>query len=231
MSMLRSSCLIVSVAAALAFSTSPATQGQVTGGDAHDHRLFACLDDGLSRHGSTGFGCQLLAKYQVTHFSDMPLFWHVAKLPTRVAVDSRNGQTAFTVDAGGQVWLFSFGPKDAAPTQGEPVISVGPLPLTPGKSYQVVAYFVVMPVGAHTIVHTHPGPEAWYVLAGAQCLETPAGAMKLAAGEGGVAPPNTPMRLSNIGSTTRRALFIVIHDPMLPWGSPSDWGPPGACER
>jgi hypothetical protein len=30
--------------------------------------------------------------------------------------------------------------------------------------------------------HTHPGPEGWYVLAGEQCLETPAGANKAVAG-------------------------------------------------
>jgi quercetin dioxygenase-like cupin family protein len=138
---------------------------------------------------------------------------------------------AFTVDAANQTWVFSFGPKDASPESGTPVITVGPLPLTPAKSYQVVSYFVVMPASAHTMVHTHPGPEAWYVLEGAQCLETPAGAMKLVAGEGGVAPPNTPMRLSNTGSATRRALFIVIHDVTQPWASPSDWKPVGACER
>jgi quercetin dioxygenase-like cupin family protein len=79
------------------------------------------------------------------------------------------------------------------------------------------------------MVHTHPGPEAWYVLAGAQCLDTPSGATKLGAGEGGVVPPDTPMRLNASGSSTRRALFIVIHDPSIPWTNPVDWTPTGAC--
>ena len=29
--------------------------------------------------------------------------------------------------------------------------------------------------GDNSRVHTHPGPEGWFVLAGEQCLETPSG--------------------------------------------------------
>ncbi len=63
-------------------------------------------------------------------------------------------------------------------------------------------------------------------------LETPLGASRARAGEGSVAPPGgTPMRLSSSGDGTRRALFIVMHDPALPWTAPSDWRPTGACDR
>lgn len=196
-----------------------------------EHPPFDCSDDGLTRPGSTGFGCQLLAKYEVSAFPDAPLFWHLTNFPTRDAAESARGRIAFVVDAASRVWLYTFGPKAAAPKGGRAVATVGPLQLPSAKSYEVVAYFVVMPAGAHTDAHTHPGPEAWYVLAGAQCLETPAGVMHRAAGEGMVAPPNTPMDLTNPGPAIRRALFVVIHDASLPWGSSSDWKPSGACER
>jgi quercetin dioxygenase-like cupin family protein len=89
-----------------------------------------------------------------------------------------------------------------------------------------------MPPGTYTRVHIHPGPEAWYILSGEQCLETPAGPMRAQAGESMVALPTTPMRLTNSGSSVRRAFFIVIHDANQPWTIPTeDWKPTGACDR
>ena len=94
------------------------------------------------------------------------------------------------------------------------------------------AYLAVMPPKSYTTVHTHPGPEAWYVLTGEQCLEIPEGIIRVHAGGGGVAPPATPMRLTNNGASVRRALFIVIHDAAQPWSIPTgDWKPTGACDR
>jgi quercetin dioxygenase-like cupin family protein len=208
-------------------------QRQVSGQDTHDHRLFPCAEDGLQ---SNDFGCELLAKIRVARFSDGPLFWHLNKFPTKEAAQAAKEQRGFIVEAEGKFWLFSFGPKGAAPKQGERVASVGPLQLTssklpPAKSYEIVAYLAVMPPDMYTRVHTHPGPEAWYILSGEQCLETPSGVMKARAGESMVAPPTTPMRLTNNGSSTRRALFIVIHDASQPWTIPADdWKPIGACD-
>jgi quercetin dioxygenase-like cupin family protein len=192
------------------------------------------MEDGLK---SSEFGCQLLAKLQVSRFPGGQLFWHVNQFPTREAAEAAKGQAGLVVEAEGRFWLYSFGPKSAAPKQGDLAASIGPLALTSeklpaAKAYEVVAYFVVMPAGTYTRVHTHPGPEAWYLLAGEQCLETPVGTIKARAGEGAVAPPMTPMRLSNNGSSTRRALFIVIHDATQPWMIfTDDWKPTGACDR
>ena len=199
--------------------------------DTTDHMQFACLDDGLSRKGSTGFGCQRLTVYKVARFLDTPVYWHIMKLPTGSRAVADKEQSAFVVEAAGQQWLYSFGAKDAIPAQGEHVISIGPLPLRAANSYQVDAYFVVMPAGVRTGIHTHPGPEAWYLIEGTQCLDTPKGALKVAAGEGVVVSPDTPMSLHNNGPATRRALFVVIHDPTLPWSSAANWTPTGGCER
>jgi len=215
--------------------TSPiAAQAQASGQDTHDHRLFPCLEDGLKSNDS---GCQLLAKMQVARFPEAPLFWHLSKLRTKDAAEATKDESGFAVEAEGQFWLFSFGPKGAAPKKGELVASIGPLPLTSSKlplakSYEIVAYLVIMPPDMYTRVHIHPGPEAWYILSGEQCLETPAGVMKTGAGESMVAPPMTPMRLTNNGSSARHALFIVIHDASQPWTIPTDeWKPTGACDR
>jgi quercetin dioxygenase-like cupin family protein len=80
-------------------------------------------------------------------------------------------------------------------------------------------------------VHTHPGPEIFYLLTGEQCLETPTGTTRARAGEGMVASANTPMQLNIVGAKKRDALFVVIHDSKKPRVTPSDWLPTGACNR
>ncbi|HEU5239006.1 MAG TPA: cupin domain-containing protein [Pyrinomonadaceae bacterium] len=227
-------CAVLAVALHLMTTSVSVAQAQATGKDAHDHRLFPCLEDGLK---SNEFGCQLLGKLQVSQFPDEPLFWHLSKFQTREAGEAAKSGTDLVVEAEGKFWLFSFGPKNSAPKQGEPVASVGPLELTSNKlplakSYEVVAYLAVMPPKTYTRVHTHPGPEAWYILAGEQCLETPGGVIKARTGEGAMAPPATPMQLTNNGSSVRRALFIVIHDAAQPWSIPTEeWKPSGACDQ
>jgi len=222
-------CICLSPLAAIV-----AQSQQSTGGGMDDHRLFPCMEDGLR---SSDTGCQLLAKMNVSQFPDGPLFWSLNRFPTRQAAEDAKVQNSLVVEAEGQSWLFNFGPKSAAPKQGEPVASVGPLQLTSTRLpkanlYEIVAYLAVMPPGTYTRVHVHPGPEAWYILSGEQCLETPAGVMKAGIGESMFAPPMTPMRLSNIGPSIRHALFIVIHDANQPWTIPtSAWKPSGACEH
>jgi quercetin dioxygenase-like cupin family protein len=202
--------------------------------DIHNHRLFPCMEDGLK---SSDSGCQLLAKMQIARFPEEQLFWYLDRFPTKEAAEARKGKSDLVVEAEGKFWLFSFGPKSAAQKQGQRVATIGPLPLTStalprAKSYEIVAYLAVMPPDMYTRVHIHPGPEAWYVLSGQQCLETPAGVIKTEAGESAVAPPMTPMRLTNNGSSARHALFIVIHDASQPWTIPTDeWKPSGACDR
>ena len=222
------------IAATLNLFAANVVQAQASGEDTHDHRLFPCMEDGLR---SSDTGCQLLGKMKVSQFPEAPLFWCLNRFPTRKAAEAAKVQNSLVAEAEGQSWLFSFGSKSAAPKSGELVASIGPLQLTSDKLakvslYEIVAYLAVMLPGTYTRVHVHPGPEAWYVLNGEQCLETPAGVMKAGTGESMFAPPMTPMRLTNSGSSVRRALFIVIHDANQPWTIPAnDWKPSGACDR
>jgi len=222
------------IVGALILLSATITPAQSPSDDTHDHRLFPCMEDGLR---SNDTGCLLLAKIKVTQFPDAPLFWCLSKFPTRNAAAAARVANSLVTEAEGQNWLFSFGPKDAGPKSGELVASIGPLQLTSDKLpkaglYEIVAYLAVMPPGTYTKVHIHPGPEAWYVLRGEQCLETPAGVMKASTGESMFAPPMTPMRLTNSGSSARHALFVVIHDATQPWTIPTNaWKPSGACDK
>jgi quercetin dioxygenase-like cupin family protein len=83
--------------------------------------------------------------------------------------------------------------------------------------------------GQRSIVHTHPGPEGWYMLAGEQCLETSVGVFRGGTGQTVVAPANVPMELTITGNQLRQSLLVVIHDARESRGKRREWQPTGAC--
>jgi quercetin dioxygenase-like cupin family protein len=189
---------------------------------------FACENDGLI--GGAPFGCQLLVRSTVAAFPDGPVFWHLRSFDTLTEAERARAPQDVIAAAGGQAWLFSFG-HDSHQRPGRLVGRVGPLPLARTGPFQIQLWYVVMPPGTSTGSHLHPGPEAWYVLEGEQCLDTPGGPIRARAGQGAVVAANIPMRLFNPGTGTRRALFVVIHDPSVAEASSSQWTPTGACSR
>jgi quercetin dioxygenase-like cupin family protein len=188
---------------------------------------FACENDGLL--GGASVGCQLLVRTTVAGFPERPLFWHLRRFDTLAEAERARAPQDTIASAGGQAWLFSFG-AESHQRAGRLVGRVGPPPLTGTGPFQIQLWYVVMPPGTSTGSHLHPGPEAWYVLEGEQCLDTPNGQIRARAGEGAVVAGNIPMRLFNPGAGTR-ALFIVIHDPSVAEATSSEWTPSGACSR
>jgi quercetin dioxygenase-like cupin family protein len=166
----------------------------------------------------------------VAAFPDGPLFWHLRSFETLAEAERARAPQDVIAAAGGRAWLFSFGPESQE-RAGRLVGRVGPLPLTGAGPFQIQLWYVVMPPDTSTGSHLHPGAEAWYVLEGEQCLDTPNGPIRVRAGQGALVAQNIPMRLFNPGTGTRRALFIVIHDPSVAEASMSDWTPSGACLR
>jgi quercetin dioxygenase-like cupin family protein len=84
--------------------------------------------------------------------------------------------------------------------------------------------------GLQTSVHRHSGPEAWYLVSGAQCLRTPDATTILRTGETGFVASGPPMMLTSVGPDTRRALVLVLHDSKEPWMTvTTDWQPTASC--
>lgn len=159
-----------------------------------------------------------------------PLFWHLDAYPTRAAAESARQGRGTVVEAHGRIWLFTIAEAEWRPGQGKRVAPVGPLPLTPGRTYAVHYIEGVVPPQARTPVHRHAGPEAWYVLEGTNCLVTPEGTRLVRAGESLIIPEGPPMLLTGVGSTLRRTFAVVVHDAAQPWTIPaSDWTPTATC--
>jgi quercetin dioxygenase-like cupin family protein len=214
-----------------AFHTVPIGHllAQVPGTASHAHLTeVACVDvpPGKTR---PEFGCFNIGVVTGLHFKQTSVYWHLRAFPSRKAAEAAKSATGIVVEEDGRVWLSEFGPRNPAPQAGEAIAVVGPLELPAAASYAAVLSYAVMRPGDNSRVHTHPGPEGWYVLAGEQCLETPAGASRARAGGTMSAPPNVPMELNVTGTKLRRAFALVIHDSTQQRGIPSDWKPSGTC--
>jgi quercetin dioxygenase-like cupin family protein len=222
--------LIVSLAASHLVSIGH-LRAQVPGTAGHQHLTeVACVDVSPGEN-RPQFGCFNIGTVTGLHFSEASVYWHLRTFPNRKAAEAAKSATGIVVEEDGHVWLSEFGARNSAPRGGTSIAVVGPLQLPAAKSYAAVLSYAVMRPGDNSRVHTHPGPEGWYVLAGEQCLETPAGAYRAAAGGTMTVQSNTPMELNVTGKALRRAFALVIHDAAQDRGIPSDWKPSGACSQ
>jgi hypothetical protein len=178
-------------------------------------------------------GCYLLATESLGSLPAREMFWHLYAYPTRAAAEAaRKGSTGTVVESLGKIWLFAIAGSEWRPAAGDRVAVIGPLPVGAAKRYTARYMEAVFPPkqAMQTAVHQHSGPEAWYVLTGAQCLRTPDDVLVIRAGEGGFVRPGPSMLLTSIGTETRRAVLLVLHDASQPWMTvTSDWTPTAQC--
>jgi len=178
------------------------------------------------------FGCFITAREELGRLPAAPkLFWHLDRYPTRAAAEKARASRSTVVESLGRTWLFTIAPTEWRPRGGTRVARVGPLPLVAADSLAAVYMEGVFQPGMSSVVHRHPGAEAWYTLDGSMCVETPNGALKQRAGEPGiVVRDGLPMRLTGTGSGPRRSLVLILQDATKPRSTPAhDWTPKGLC--
>jgi quercetin dioxygenase-like cupin family protein len=178
------------------------------------------------------FGCYLVSALELGKLPAGDVYWHLYTYPTLSEANAHKGSRSAVVRSLGKVWRYTIAGKDWRPRAGERVAVVGPLPHDAQTTYTARYMEAVFEPGARTPVHTHSGPEAWYVLAGAQCLETPEGITVVRAGEAALVRQGPPMVLSSVGSQVRRSVLLVLHARSEPWIAPyADWKAKGLCPR
>jgi quercetin dioxygenase-like cupin family protein len=196
----------------------------------HEHAPFSC-DDVPAGTSRPAYGCFNIAKVEGLTFRDSVVYWFLYTFPTRSAAEAARTPTGVVVEEDGRVWLNEIASVASRTQAGALVARVGPLLLPPAPTYTAIYSYAVMAPGQRSRVHTHSGPEGWYVLAGEQCLETSVGVFRGRTGETVIVPGNVPMELYITGTALRRALVVVVHDSRQPRGTPSSWIPPGACRK
>src|SRR5882672_4033235 len=164
----------------------------------HDHMRASCVEVPAGQP-RPEFGCFKIAVAKALQLSQPTVYWHLRTFPTRAAAEAVKSPTGIVVEEDGQVWLSEFGAKNEAPAAGKEVAVIGPLELLPAKTYEVEMIYAVLRPGDRSKVHIHDGPEAWYIFAGEQCLETINGVSRARAGQSMTAPPRVAMELSITG--------------------------------
>jgi quercetin dioxygenase-like cupin family protein len=163
-----------------------------------------------------------VAEKTVSELPAGPLYWQIESFPTRAEAAAAADPLSLVTEAGGKAWLFTLGPEGAPPQGGTIVAEIGPLEDVAAPEYLLSVREGVAPPGAKTMVHTHPGTEAFYVLEGQLSLRTPAGVAVVDAGKtlAGVGP-GTPMEAASSGTADLHELIMFVVDPAKPFASPA----------
>jgi quercetin dioxygenase-like cupin family protein len=175
-------------------------------------------------------GCFVIATTPVGKLRGITQYWYLDVFASPKAAQRAQGPRATVVAAAGKTWLFTIAPGGWQASGGERIAEIGPLKVGKTEDYTAVYMEAVFEPGMKSAVHRHAGPEAWYVLEGEQCLETPGGTLVARAGQGAIVPAGPPMQLTGTGTGKRHALVLILHDSSQAFTIPvSDWTPTGAC--
>lgn len=162
-----------------------------------------------------------LSEKKVTELPAGPLFWRIENFPMLAQAQAAAGATGLAVESGGKVWLFTLGPAGGS-TGGTKVAEVGPLPNVVATQYLLRINEATGSPGSITPVHTHPGSEAFYVLAGEQSIQSPHGVLRVRPGQAETGHgADMPMQVSSSGSSDLHALVMFVVDATKPFSSPA----------
>jgi quercetin dioxygenase-like cupin family protein len=176
-----------------------------------------------------------VAQKKIKQLPAGPLYWRVENFPTfadakaAVGPDGWNPAavryettTSLIAEVAGKVWVVTLGAKGASTPGGTKVAEVGPVPVITAPEYLLRLNYGSGPPGAKTPVHSHPGSESFYVVAGRLGQRTPHGVAHVEAGhtmnghEAGM-----PMEVFNAGTTDLTALIMFVVDATKPFSVPA----------
>ena len=151
-----------------------------------------------------------------------PLFWRVERFPSLAQAQAAAGPTGLAAEIAGKAWLFTLGAKGGASAGGNKVAEIGPVPPVTAPEYLLRINHAGGPPGAKTPAHTHPGSEAFYVLAGRLGQRTPHGVAYADAGQSmNGHDAATPMVVFTAGATDLDQLVMFVVDATKPFSSPA----------
>ena len=163
-----------------------------------------------------------LTERRVAELPAGPLFWRIENFSTLAEAQAAANPWALVAESAGKVWLFTLGAAGGSSPGAVKVTEFGPIPRVTAPQYLLRINEASGPPGSVTSVHTHPGSEAFFVLAGEQSIRSSHGVMRIQVGQ-----PETghgadaPMQVSSSGSTDLKALVMFVVDATRPFSSPA----------
>jgi len=177
-------------------------------------QMLRCIPDSPERHGQPG--CSVIGDKRLPSIPTQPVMWHIDKFTSLSAAEKGSGPNSIAFEAHGPAWLCTVESDVSNHHGGQHVAAVGPLPVQPNRPYSMQVMSAYFLPGNFSIVHTHSGPEAWWVLQGEQCLETTKTTIRAHAGQSAIVPEGEIMRLIATGNSPRRSLVLILHDAEKP---------------
>ena len=163
-----------------------------------------------------------LAEKVVATLPSGALFWRIENLPSLAAAQASAGPLSVAVEDAGKAWLFTLGPSGGSTPGAAIVAEVGPIARVDAARYLLRINDASGPPGSVTPVHSHPGSEAFYVLAGEQSIRGMEGTLRVKAGA--TAPghgADMAMQVSSTGQGDLHALVMFVVDADKPFSSPA----------
>lgn len=152
------------------------------------------------------------------------LYWRLENFPTLAQAQAAASPTSLAAEVAGEVWLFTLGPKGGSTPGGSKVAEIGPVPPISAPEYLLRINHAGGPPGAKTRVHTHPGSEAFYVLAGRLGQRTPHGVAYADAGQSmNGHGADTAMEVFSAGTSNLDQLVMFVVDATRPFSSPANF--------
>jgi hypothetical protein len=164
-----------------------------------------------------------LAEKKVADLPSGPLHWRIENFDTLAQAQAAAGPWSLAAESAGKVWLFTLGaPGGAASPGGSKVVEFGPIPRVSATQYLLRINQASGPPGSITPVHTHPGSEAFFVLAGEQSIRGTHGVMRVKVGQPEAGHgADMPMQVSSSGTTDLHSLVMFVVDASRPFSSPA----------
>jgi quercetin dioxygenase-like cupin family protein len=194
-----------------------------------------CTEDSPERRGEEG--CTILARRPLLGSLAKPVYWHIDGFDSLEAAEKAADPDGVAAEAHGSVWLMTVEAQTEEHHGERHAAWIGPPTLPDADRYTMRVQSSLLLPGATTPVHTHSGPEVFYVVDEEQCLETQEVGHRLGAGRAFVLPAGVVHRGRVTGSGRRRALALIVHDaarPLMPGVSlrePSRKQGQHPCER
>jgi len=184
---------------------------------AQERAAVKCFEDSPERRGEEG--CTILTTRPLVGPTTGSLYWHIDRFDSLAAATKAAGPNGVAAEAHGGVWLMTVEGKSKDHHGGRHVEWIGPLVLPAAQAYTMNVRSTLLKQGAATPVHTHSGPEVFYVVVGEQCLETQKAGHRLRAGKFLILPTDQIHRGRVQNAEMRGALTLVFHDSRRPASS------------
>jgi quercetin dioxygenase-like cupin family protein len=181
---------------------------------AQDRVPVKCIEDSPERRGEEG--CSILTSRPFVGPLPKSVYWHIDRFDSLEAATAMVGPNGVATAAHGGFWLMTVESKGRDHHGGRHVAWMGPLSLPPVGSFTMRVQSSLLTSGTTTPVHTHSGPEVFYIVSGEQCLDTPQTGHRLTAGRSFVLPAGVIHQGRVAGPGVRRALALILHDSARP---------------